>query len=272
MGNMSHRILSERQGLAAKVKSEGGASVAFATGKPAEGPGFMVGTLGTEHEFGGAPSDEHIQKYADEKFASGAGAQPGAHLGIWENSGRYTGDVSTKQPNPQKARIAGSREKQEAAYALPNTPVRPGVTSGEHGSDVLLQLKSVTGTPTHLSGPDKTVPLDRSRNRGYAERLLKEVDRADPRSPQFRDIAVNDSDPAYNRKAAGPDGFTDYEVDNDGWSMTNRANPRNGGSRTNLGDVLRTINRNRTTSARGETVPTLPKRVTKDEVRAAKQR
>jgi hypothetical protein len=82
--------------------------------------------------------------------------------------------------------------------------------------------------------------------------------RPDDETPIYRDMADRSvqADPAWAR-SSNPNEFNLNEVENDAWSMTNRSNRRQGrpdgsAKRTDLGDVLRTINRGRVKEARGE--------------------
>jgi hypothetical protein len=262
MGDMTHRIVGTQ--FADYVADNGGGSFKFATGEPAQGPGFMVGRAGSEKTLRtAAPSGSDIQEYADAVHPSVASSRE-AHLGAWVVQGERTVlDVSDKHAVGSDARRAGREHLQEAAYALGSesssskTPTR---VSEHHttdslnrpwGADVLLNLGR---TPKAEREASPVVGVDGPRKRTTTQ-VPK---RPDDETPIYRDMADRSvqADPAWARSKNAND-FNLNEVDNDAWSMTNRQNRRtvseDGSSRrTNLGDVLRTINTGRTKEARGE--------------------
>lgn len=259
---MAHQIVGAQ--FADYVAENGGGSFNFATGKPAEGPGFMVGRTGTEKTLRTAsPSAEHIQDYVDEQYPHVAGNRD-AHLGAWVVQGQRTAlDVSDKHSVGSEARRAGREHLQEAAYAL-------GSGSSPSGTPTRISSNETTDTLHRPWGADVLLNLGRSPKaereaarvvgvEGPRKRTTSTVPkRPDEDTPIYRDMADRrvQANEAWAR-SKNPNDFNLNEVDNDAWSMTNRQNKRTveeDGSRrrTNLGDVLRTINEGRTREARGE--------------------
>lgn len=259
---MSHRIVGQQ--LASYVAENGGASVHFNSGRHVQGPGFMVAQLESEKRVGGTPTAEQIQNYADSRYPAGKTPHPDAALGVWGD----TLDESQKISTLPETRRVGTKNMQEAAYALPKTPVggqgTPERLGREYGADVLLNL----GKTASASG---STFLDLHENE--AETINQTLPRHSARQILHGRAMVEV--PGVQRRgeetAAAPDTVPDprhaslNEVDNDSWSMTTRANvrstvgnnksrfraPREERRRENLGDVLRTINRGRTYAARG---------------------
>lgn len=270
---MTHRIVGAQ--FADYVAEHGGGSVKFATGKPAEGPGFMVARAGSEKVLPTpTPSGEEIQDYADTQAPSVAG-QREAHLGAWVTKNDKTVlDVSDQESIGSGARRAGRQHLQEAAYALGSEsgsrPTRISQTEGiedtdslnrPYGTDVLLNMER---TPKAEREAPPVVGVGGPRKRT----VTTVPKRPDGDTPMYRDMADArvQANPMWARSTNRND-FNLNEVENDSWSMTNRQNPRkregveqgvnkqhgaDSPRRTDLGDVLRTINENRTREARGE--------------------
>lgn len=263
---MSIRNVSASQ-LAGRVQEDGGASVYFRSGKDVEGPGFMVSDYGSEKRAkGSSPTADEISSYVDEHYET-ASRDPQAAFGAWGN----TMDVSRRVTGgAREARVRSRQNLQEAAYALPGTPLGRGNTpeslGREYGADVLMNLGR---TPKAEREAAPVVGVDGPRKRTTTQ-VPK---RPDSETPIYRDMA----DPSVQADAtwarsSSPNEVNYNEVDNDAWSMTNRNNPRSARPsnnytvgrddrrRENLGDVLRTINRGRTNEVRGKGLTADPKK------------
>ena len=255
MDCMGHRIVSQQ--LADYAAQEGGASVNMHTGQHAAGPGFMVADHGSERRSSGdTPTGSEIQDYADEAWPQ-VSSDREAHLGVWGN----VMDVSRKVGIGAEARKRGREHLQEAAYALGSEsspakkPTRISATENTdtlnrpYGTEVLLNMGR---TPKAEREAPRVVGVESRRSNVVPKR-------PDEETPIYRDMADPSvqADPAWAR-SSNPNDFNLNEVENDAWSMTNRQNPRvshpgeDGRRRTNLGDVMRTINQGRTREARGE--------------------
>lgn len=259
---MGHRIVGQQ--LAPYVAEHGGASVHFNSGRHVEGPGFMVSELESEKRVGGDPTAEQIQDYADSRYPANKTPHPDAALGVWDG----VLDESKKISTLPEARRVGSKHLQEAAYALPKTPVggqgTPERLGREYGADVLLNLgkSQSAGGSTFLDlHENEAETINQTLPRHSARQILHGRAMTEVAGVQRRG----------EESAAAPDMVPDprhaslNEVDNDSWSMTSRANvrstvgkdkarfrvPREERRRETLGDVLRTINRGRMYAARG---------------------
>jgi len=135
--------------MSQQVAEEGGGSFDWHTGKPVEGPGFMVSHYGAETEVPEATPEALKGFYEDPTNASLAEKAANPTLGAW-GSGPSVLDVSQKIESPQAARATGVREKQEALFALRGTEVMPGLKAEDvanpWGAEVLLH--------SQLHGPD----------------------------------------------------------------------------------------------------------------------
>lgn len=256
MDCMGHRIVSQQ--LAAYVAEQGGASVSMHTGKHAEGPGFMVADHGSETRSSSeTPTAGEIQNFADQQWPNVSGDHR-AHLGVWGN----VMDVSRKVSVGSEARTRGREHLQESAYALGSesspkgTPTRISATENTdtlhrpYGAEVLLNMGR---TPKAEREAPRVVGVESRRRSNVVPK------RPDEETPIFRDMADPSvqADPAWAR-SSNPNDFNLNEVENDAWTMTAVHAPQtiphtnDGMRRTNLGDVLRTINAGRTREARGE--------------------
>lgn len=271
MDDMAHRILSQQ--LAGHVAEHGGASVYYSTGKHVEGPGFMVAEDGAEKTLKTTtPSPDDIQSFADTHDRS---SDPHAAMGAWvdNSAGKTVLDSSRRMGTVPEMRVEGKRNKQEAAYALPKTPVggqgTPERLNRPWGADVLLNLgssQSKGGEPfldLHANEAETIVDSmggKHARPNIYWGRATSEI----PTSARVGDEG------ARNDRVPDPRHISLNEVDNDSWSMTNRHNLRGASglgpgrtdsrSRIQLGDTLRLINHGRTLAARGIGVTVHPEK------------
>lgn len=255
---MSIRNVSASQ-LADHIKENDGVSMYFRSGRHVEGPGFMVSDYGTEKKAAGKyPTAGEITDFIDEHHDA-ASKDPQAAFGAWDG----TMDVSRRVTGgAREARVRSRENMQEAAYALPGTPLGQGRTpeslGREWGADVLMNMGR---TPKAEREAPRVVGVDGPRKRTTTQ-VPK---RPDVETPIYRDMA----DPSVQAdkdwaRSDNPNEFNYNEVDNDAWSMTNRNNRRQAREtsnfnvaredkrRDNLGDVLRVINRGRTNEVRGK--------------------
>ena len=118
---------------------EGGGSMNLTTGEAPQGRGFMTAFDGAEKRTPLPATAEQLSSYQAE-HASKVKNNAGAFHGAWKNEPEhYTQDLSVQVKTPKEAQSMGVSEHQEAAYALPHTPVsRTGATVGPHGGDVLF--------------------------------------------------------------------------------------------------------------------------------------
>lgn len=261
---MSIRNVSASQ-IASQIQSSGGASIYFRSGKPVEGPGFMVSDAGVEEKSKGKTPEPHEISTFIDKHYDRASRDPQAAAGFWgENM-----DVSRRYAVGTQARRESRTNLQEAAYALPKTNLGGGKTpeslGREYGADVLMNMGR---TPKAEREAPRVVGVDGPRMRTTTQ-VPK---RPDAETPIYRDMA----DPSVQAdkewaRSSNPNDFNYNEVDNDAWSMTNRNNPRQVRQksnfnvareekrRDNLGDVLRVINKGRTNEARGKGLVPSPK-------------
>lgn len=241
-----HRIVG--RDVAQYAADHGGASFHFQTGKPVPSPGFMVARDGSETvSAGDSPTPEEIQNFAD-KHAPSVANNPKAAHGVWGN----IQDVSSRETTGAEMRLESRKNRQEAAYAL----------------------GSVGGAPTRINPRMDTDTINRPYGAEVLTNLQPSGDAKGTRA--FISMTANESDAwrhPRDRNFAPTGNQNDIslnEVENDSWSMTNRTNKRGGSGRgptkradglkkrTDLGDVLRTINKGRTQSTRGINMTTHP--------------
>lgn len=263
-----HRIVGQQ--LAPYVAEHGGASVYYATGRPVEGPGFMVSqyrdsegqktekTLKTTQ-----PTAEQLQDYAD---ATAADYGPNTAMGVYvdKSTGRTVLDRSTKEPTVADMRRTGKREKQESGYALPRTPIGGlGTPEAIHRPDGAVVHLNLGSSPSKGDAPF----IDMHANE--ADAILQQTDGlSTPRPVLFgRSQARVTSSAQVGDTGATSDWVPDQkhvslkEVDSDAWQAGNHHNVPGAsgtgpervedGGRIDIGHVYNTINQGRAAAARG---------------------
>lgn len=221
------------------INAQGGGSFNWHTGRRAKGPGFMVSEPNVEGITQGiTPSQIRDYKVAHDPLVGTQSSNPEAYYGAWAESekpsdlrlgesslntdpspeGRVVSDVSRKHPVDADVRKLGVTNAQEAAFALPGTPV----TAEGH-------------------------PIENLANSWGGDVLL-----------HMGNFGSNDVDPRFQPQRASEgltsNTFSLNEVENPEWKTVGGYTHSADGTPIahTYGDVLKTINRGRTMRLRAQ--------------------
>ena len=181
------------------VNTEGGASHNIRTSAPAEGPGVMVSVPGAEKITNAPITPKQVEEFRTEHAPNAAANE---YHGAWKTGGKIFQDISRKEPTLDKARKAGTKNKQIAGYDLGKTDERRPA-----GGEIFFdrQVPGIESNPEWKSTPTATSEQERMSPKPRAQEFAEQAHISRGATNKGKKISINEvyATIAKNRRNRG---------------------------------------------------------------------